>query len=247
MENRIIFREMLTELKAAAEADGMLTRAQVREILKNMPLEEKHFQLIYEYLAEQNIRVVESKEETGEAALEGRQSLTLYLDELSKLSEMTDEAETKLIEEARAGDAEAREALIERYLPLICGMAEEYENESLPVEDMIQEGNLGLLAAVQSLGDFDSAAACRAHILNRIRETMEAAASGGQEYQKLGADLVSRLNHLNEAVKNLERDLGHRVSAEELSAYLEMPLEEIRSLLNVSGDQIGLDDAADQR
>jgi DNA-directed RNA polymerase specialized sigma subunit len=54
----------------------------------------------------------------------------------------------------------------------------------------------------------------------------------------MGDGIISRVNHLNEAVNNLERDLEHKVSAEELSAYLDMPLEEIRDLLRMSGDQI---------
>ena len=49
------------------------------------------------------------------------------------------------------------------------------------------------------------------------------------------------MNHLNEAVQNLEQDLEHKVSAEELSVYLEMPLEEIIDLLRMSGDQIELE------
>ena len=57
----------------------------------------------------------------------------------------------------------------------------------------------------------------------------------------MGEGIVSRVNHLNEAVQNLEQDLEHKVSAEELSAYLEMPLEEIRDILRISGDQIELE------
>ncbi|MCD7812529.1 MAG: hypothetical protein LUH20_00490 [Lachnospiraceae bacterium] len=261
MENRIIFREKLTELKAAAEEKGgILTRAEIREMLKTMPLEEKHFQLIFDYLAEQKIRVVESEEEAklenagkGKAGMESagydedsetvpdeeeRRSLSLYVDELSSLSEINDAQELRLLEQIRGGDDGAKESLIGIYLPLICSMAEEYGEEVLPAEDLIQEGNLGLLSAVNSLGEFDSAAACRAHILNQIREAMEQAVSQGQDKHQMDEGLLSRINHLNEAVHNLERDLGHKVSAEEVSAYLEMPVEEIEDLLRVTGDQI---------
>lgn len=57
----------------------------------------------------------------------------------------------------------------------------------------------------------------------------------------MGEHIVSRVNHLNEAVKNLERDLEHKVSAEELSAYLDMPLKEIGDILRMSGDQIDIE------
>ncbi|MCD7817496.1 MAG: hypothetical protein LUH07_00355 [Lachnospiraceae bacterium] len=244
MENRIIFREMLTELKAAAEqSDGVLTQAEVREILKSMPLEENHFQLIYDYLAEQNIRVVKSKENSDmadpdEISGEERRSLSLYVDELSALTDGDNEEEIQLISLVQNGDSLAKERLIELYLPLICTMAEEYGEEVLPAEDLIQEGNMGLLNALEALGTFDSASACRVHILNTIRDAMEKAVRHSEDFHRMDDGLVSRINHLNEAVHNLERDLGHRVSAEEVSAYLEMPMEEIENLLRVAGDQI---------
>ncbi|MCD8348935.1 MAG: hypothetical protein LUD16_13540 [Lachnospiraceae bacterium] len=255
MENRIIFREKLTELKAAAdEAGGVLTKTKIREMLKTMPLEENHFQLIFDYLAEQKIRVVESEEtddgscrrpeEEDDAAQpdeEERRSLSLYVEELEALSEIDDAEEVRLLERIRSGDDGAKERLIGIYLPLICSMAEDYGEDVLPSEDLIQEGNLGLLSAVDSLGEFDSAAACRVHILNQIRETMEQAVSQGQDKHKMDEGLLSRINHLNEAIHNLERDLGHKVSAEEVSAYLEMPVEEIEDLLRVTGDQIETD------
>ncbi|MCC8102379.1 MAG: hypothetical protein LIP11_09055 [Clostridiales bacterium] len=257
MENRIIFREKLTELKMAADqAGGVLTKAEIREMLKTMPLEENHFQLIFDYLAEQKIRVVESEEETGNSRSlseeqedmdfvpsdeEERRSLSFYVEELEALSEIDDAEELRLLERLRSGDDEAREALIGIYLPLICSMAEEYGEDVMPSEDLIQEGNLGLLSAVDTLCEFDSAAASRAHILNQIREAMEQAVSTGRAEHGRVAGLRSTINHWNAAVHNLERDLGHKVSAEEVSAYLEMSLEEIEDLLRVTGDQIETD------
>lgn len=243
MENRIIFREMLSEIKKAADASGnIITRDEIKELLTGIPLEEEHYQLIYGYLAEQNIQVVDSKEEAGEMPQEGeRKSLSIYLDELAKLEKEAFPDEHLMLDAAIRGDREARSRLVESYLPLICEMAGGYEGDEIPVEDLIQEGNLGLLMALEKLQDFDSPAACRAHILNRINEAMEHAIQSGKDSRKMDEGIVSRVNHLNEAVQNLERDLEHKVSAEELSAYLEMPLEEIRDILRMSGDQIEIE------
>ncbi|MCD7762582.1 MAG: hypothetical protein LUI14_05185 [Lachnospiraceae bacterium] len=269
MENRIFFRERLTDLKTAAdEAGGVLTQTKIRDILKDLPLEEDHFRLINEYLAEQGIRVLESEEQAGsrkskdrqdktasdgkasdedaleeadpaeETSDESRRSLSMYLEELESLADVDDAEEIRLLECVRKGDSAAKERLIGLYLPMICTMAEEYEEETLASEDLIQEGNLGLLTAIDSLDTFESAAACRVHIINTVRGAMEKAMSDSRDGRKMDNGLLSRVNHLNEAVHNLERDLGHKVSAEEVSAYLEMPIEEIEDLLRVSGDQI---------
>ena len=239
MENKIIFREMLTEIKNEADAaGGIITREKIKEILKNLPLEEEHFQLIYDYLAEQNIHVLESEVDAQELPEGKNNSLSLYVEELMRMEQEVTEDEIELFHQVMREEEGAKARLIEWYLPMICDMANEYEGEEIPLEDLIQEGNLGLLTAMETLGEYDSPAACRAHILNSINEAMENAIRSGQENRKMGDGIVSRVNHLNEAVKNLERDLEHKVSAEELSAYLEMPLEEIRDILRMSGDQI---------
>ena len=75
MENKIIFREMLSEIKAAADVyDGQISKEEIREILSGMPLTEEHFGLIYEYLSGQNIRVTEERigqEEAESVASDG--------------------------------------------------------------------------------------------------------------------------------------------------------------------------------
>lgn len=135
MENKIIFREMLTEIKKAAdEAGNRISHEKIKELLSGIPLEEEHFQMIYDYLAQQNIRVVESEEEAEELPDEdGRKSLAIYLEELEALGAESFEDEHELIERAIAGDVSAKNRLIEGYLPLICEMASEYEGNELPV------------------------------------------------------------------------------------------------------------------
>lgn len=240
MENKIIFREMLTEIKKAADAAGnVITKDEIRSLLKGLPLEEEHFEMVYKYLDSQKIHVVESKEVLQEAP---ERSLSLYLEELSELSDEASEDEQELLRRAMLGDENARSALIESYLPLICEMAGEYSGSEIPAEDLIQEGNLGLLMAMNKLAKFDNPAAGRAHLLNSINQAMEQAIEMSRESKQMDEGIVSRVNHLKEAADNLERDLGHKVSAEELSAYLEMPLEEIRDVLRMSGDQFELEE-----
>ncbi len=246
MENRIIFREMLSEIKAASDVHGgQITKEEIREILSGMPLMEEHFALIYEYLAGQNIRVTEEREDSTQKVAAGTDGesggLGAYLHRLLELAEESFEDEHALLGRVMRGDEAAKARLIESYLPLIGEAAGNFESEEVLLEDLIQEGNLGLLEALDSLGQFDSPAACSAHILNSINEAMAQVVMDSREKREADGNIVSRVNHLNEAVKNLERDLEHKVTAEELSAYLEMPLQEIRDILRMSGDQIELD------
>ena len=245
METRIIFREILSTIKNKADSSGkFITRDEIKELLKDIPLEEEHYELVYSYLKEQNIRVGDSREELEEELNEADrpEGLTLYAEEMIRLEKEQGSEDASLISRMLAGDQKARDELIHQYLPVICEMASSLSRTCrLPVEDLIQEGNLGLLMALQDLSRIESAAACHAHIVNSINDALNEAISFGEEQQKGAKGIVDRVNHLNEAVHNLEEELGRKVSAAELSAYLDMPLDEIADVLRMSGDQIELE------
>ncbi len=94
---------------------------------------------------------------------------------------------------------------------------------------------------MDTLDTFDSPAACQAHLLNCVNQAMEDAIHANEETKKSNEGIVSRVNHLNEAIHNLEEELEHKVSVDELSAYLEMPAAEIEDVLRMSGDQIEIE------
>lgn len=78
-------------------------------------------------------------------------------------------------------------------------------------------------------------------MLNCVNQAMEDAIHANEETKKSNEGIVSRVNHLNEAIHNLEEELEHKVSVDELSAYLEMPAAEIEDVLRMSGDQIEIE------
>ena len=253
-EQRFVFRERLTGLKElAASKENILTKSEIRAFFDGTPLEDSHFEMIYQYLKEQRIQIADTDEEAEEARTGGNPgSLSFYLSDLESLGNRGETGENsgtlipqgatlELFQAVAEGDTAAREKLVELYLPVVCELAGEYEGKELPVEDLIQEGNIGLLLALDSLEEFDSLAACQAHVLNEINRAMETAVRESGDIRHLGEQLAGRANHLNEAVKNLEEELEHKVTIEELSAYLDMPLEEIKDILRIAGDAIELD------
>ena len=137
-------------------------------------------------------------------------------------------------------DEDARKELIDWYLPFICRLAGENESPEIPAEDLIQEGNLGLLTALDELEELESAAAYQAFLLNKISRAMEQALLWDKKEKEFGEKLAGRAERLHQAARNLEEELEHKVSAEELSAFLDIPLEEIQDLMRMSADQIGM-------
>ncbi len=256
-DHRIVFRERLTDLKKLADSrENILAKTEIREFFDGTPLDDAHFEMIYDYLRGQRIQIADTGEEAEEARTGQNQgSLSLYLSELEELQSrdvfegtsgtlFPPEATAELFQRVAAGEAAARSRMVELYLPAVCELAQEYEEKELgkelTVEDLIQEGNVGLLLSLDTIGTFESLAACQAHILNGISRAMENVVKESGDIRHMGEQLAERVNHLNEAIKNLEEDLEHKVTIEELSAYLDMPLEEIRDILRIAGDAIEL-------
>lgn len=260
MEQKIIFREMLSEIKELADhKGGRLTVAQIDDFFADAKLTREQLEMIYEYLESQRIQVegwkreknpslfrekaTETVEEeiTQDEAEEREQTsaMEVYLEELEKIVSLEPAEELELFRKAAAGDLLSKNRLAEAYLPVICEMAGEYEGSEISSEDLIQEGNMGLLLALEELELMDSLAASQAQLLNRVNRHMEKVLREQQEEKNLGDGIVKRVNHLSQAIHNLEEELEHKVSVEELSAYLEMPMEEIRDILKMAGD--GLD------
>lgn len=278
MEQRIIFREMLSEIKLLADSrNNRLTTAEIDDFFSNAHLEKAQLEMIYEYLISQKIKVEgyqkgeknsfsdredtvqESKEEQEasekktvssrkgekEGHLSGEEeplySLELYLEEVGQIEKPDEKEEFRLFSLASEGDAGAKSRLVEIYLPMVCEMAGEYEGKDFLAEDLVQEGNVGLLLAVDGIEKQDSLAAYRACLMNAVSQFMQESLQDQKDIREMGDGIAKRVNHLNEAIHNLEEELEHRVSVEELSAYLEMPVEEIRDILKMAGDEIKIE------
>lgn len=269
MEQRIIFREMLSEIEALADSrNNRLTTAEIDEFFSNAHLEKEHLEMIYEYLAGQKIEVsgyqkgkknrftnIEGKdiqpsgERDSETMAEAKDtgntaqpfSLELYLEEVGQIKKPDEKEELRLFSLAVRGDAEAKRRLVEIYLPMVCELAGEYEGGDCLAEDLVQEGNMGLLLAVDAMEKQDSLAAYRACLMNAVNQFMQDTIQDQKDIREMGDGIAKRVNHLNEAIQNLEEDLERKISVDELSAYLEMPEEEIRDILKMAGDEIKIE------
>lgn len=265
MQNKIIFREMLSEIKKLADQKGnRLTREEVRDFFAKAGLNQEQLELIYDYLAGQKIEVEgrstgrkgkiqgsetedgaekmsvgKAAEETAEGDEEpGIDFLGMYLADLDKIDEVSKEERQLLFDQAAAGSSAAKNRLAQQYLKIVYELSMTYVGGQLPKEDLIQEGNVGLLLALDTLERREGLEDYENYIFRAVQEAMEEAIELSQDTRDMDEEIAGRVNHLNEAILNLQEDLGHKVSMEELSVYLEMPLEEIRDILRMAGDEM---------
>lgn len=264
MQEKIIFREMLSELKAYADTkNNVLSKEEIKEFFKNAHLTDEQYEFIYEYLGSQKIEVEgyqkavpEAEEATdkgdqAETPLQDSQEedtfLNMYLEDLaaSDIKELTEEEELALFNQAAGGDAMAKSRLIEQNLKRVYDLVMEYNNTQLPKSDLIQEGNVGLILVMDALEQQKTLSDYQEYMKKEILQVLDDAEQEQKDFKHDDQQIVEQVNYLNEAIKNLEVDLERKVSLEELSAYIEMPAEEIEGILKMAGDEIELKDQGD--
>ncbi len=251
MEERVIFRERLSEFKEmAARRGGAVTRQEVEDFFAHAALESGQIDMICEYLESQLIRVegykpktahvFEKQEEAGgetENDLPRSESLQRYLDEIGDILMPENDVLLALFDEASEGSSRARDELVRLYLPSVCSMAGQYEQEAVTAEDLIQEGNIGLMMAVAGIEKQENLAAYQAILFNRVSAHMEEMIRRDSIVSDGSKGMLGKVAHLHEAIRNLTQELEHSVSIDELSAYLEIPREEIVDILNLTGSE----------
>ena len=200
--------------------------------------------MIYAYLGQMGIEVYDPK--TEEMSHDGmhRPSLESYLEELDAISELPPEVELQMFHQAAQGDRQSRDVLVSRYLAAACDLAGEFERKDrrIDAEDLIQEANVGLLIAMDELEKETSLAAYRVKLLNRITQYLEERIQQMLDELSSEAKVLNRMNRLAQSVHELEEQLEHKPSIEEVSAYLDLTTEEIQNLLKIGGEKLTIED-----
>ena len=170
-------------------------------------------------------------------------SLEIYLEELDRFAPLPEDVELQFFDKAALGDREAARILTERYLTTVCDLASEFENERSGVdsEDIVQEANTGLVMAVSELKKQESLSAYRVYLLNYVTSYLEESVRNLEEMMRSDTRIVNRMNKLADTIRELENELGHRPSAEELSVFLDLSVVDIRDLMRIGGESLAAD------
>jgi RNA polymerase nonessential primary-like sigma factor len=154
----------------------------------------------------------------------------LYLNEIGASPLLTAEEEVRLARLAQQGDEDARNHMIESNLRLVVKIARRYMNRGLAFLDLIEEGNLGLIRAVEK---FDPERGFRFSTYGTwwIRQTIERAIMNQTRTIRLPIHIVKEINTYLRAARSLAQKLDHEPSAEEIAELLDKPLEDVERML----------------
>jgi RNA polymerase primary sigma factor len=169
-----------------------------------------------------------------------RYSLEKYLDEISQISLLTPEEEIDLTRRIKQGNQEALHKLIGANLRFVVKVAKEYQNQGLPLTDLINEGNLGLIKAAKR---FDETRGFKfiSYAVWWIRQSILKSLAEHSRVVRLPLNRVGLISKVNQLVRTLEQQFNREPSYEEISNELEISIPDISEAMSSSAFHISLD------
>ncbi len=167
-------------------------------------------------------------------------AFNLYLKEVAKTQLLTPQEEIQLAERIKKGDEEAAQQMIKANLRLVIKIAHDYEHYGLPLLDLINEGNIGLMKAVKRF-DPNKGGKLSTYGSWWIKQSIKRALSDQSKTIRLPAHVVEKLSKMRRASSKLEEYLGHEPSDDQLAGELKISARRVSELRNASTTTISLD------
>ena len=164
----------------------------------------------------------------------------MYLKEIGKVPLLTAEEEIELAKRMEEGDEEAKKRLSEANLRLVVSIAKRYVGRGMLFLDLIQEGNLGLIKAVEKF-DYSKGYKFSTYATWWIRQAITRAIADQARTIRIPVHMVETINKLVRVSRQLLQQLGREPSPEEIAAEMNMPVERVREILKISQEPVSLE------
>ncbi len=167
-------------------------------------------------------------------------SVRMYLREIGRIALLTGEEEIRLAKRMGQGDVTAKKRLIEANLRLVVSIAKKYIGRGLTLLDLIQEGNTGLLRAVEKF-DYKKGFKFSTYATWWIRQAITRAIADQARTIRIPVHMVETINKLIRVQRQLVQDLGREPSPEEIAAEMSLPIEKVEHILKISQETVSLE------
>ncbi len=164
----------------------------------------------------------------------------MYLKEIGKVPLLTPEEEVELAKQMSEGDENAKHRMTEANLRLVVSIAKRYVGRGMLFLDLIQEGNLGLIKAVEKF-DYTKGYKFSTYATWWIRQAITRAIADQARTIRIPVHMVETINKTIRVSRQLLQELGHDPSAEEIAAEMDMPVDKVRDILKIAQEPVSLE------
>jgi RNA polymerase primary sigma factor len=242
-----VLSEDLRHLLDTAEQAGTVRHAELAEVLEPLELNELELEALQRELEQRGIDVVE-EEKAPEKPPEApppvyettTDALQLFLREAGRHPLLTAAQEVELAKRIERGDMQAKQRMIQSNLRLVVSIAKNYRNQGLPFLDLIQEGTLGLIRAVEKF-DWRRGFKFSTYATWWIRQAVARALADKARTIRMPVHIVERLQKLNKAERILWTQLGREPTLEEVAEEASLPIEQAREVKAAAHASTSLD------
>ncbi|HIR35726.1 MAG TPA: RNA polymerase sigma factor RpoD [Candidatus Faecimorpha stercoravium] len=244
------FREKLKLLlELAKKKKNVLETSEVADMFQDLNIPAEMMEKVYDYLEKNNIDVIGSMEEIPEeedldlSLPEGisiDDPVRMYLKEIGKVPLLSADEEIELAKKMEKGDEAAKQRLAEANLRLVVSIAKRYVGRGMLFLDLIQEGNMGLIKAVEKF-DYRKGYKFSTYATWWIRQAITRAIADQARTIRIPVHMVETINKLIRVSRQLLQDLGRDPTPEEIAEELDMPVGKVREILKVAQEPVSLE------
>ena len=261
---QMTFEEKLQKLAELAKIKkNVLENREILDFFRGEILDPEKLDRIYDFLDSQHVDVLRLEEIEPDLFLEEEMEeeeevtadpmdlsvpdgisladpIRMYLKEIGKIPLLSTEEEIELAKRMEKGDEEARKKLAEANLRLVVSIAKRYAGRGMQFLDLIQEGNLGLIKAVEKF-DYRKGYKFSTYATWWIRQAITRAIADQARTIRIPVHMVETINRLIRTSRQMVQELGREPTPEELAKKLDMPVERVREIKKISQDPVSLE------
>ena len=247
-------KQVLKELLESGKQKGRLTTKEISDALEELDYDVEQVDKLYDTFEAYNIEIVEDDggESIAPASNEELESVLsadgisiddpvkVYLKEIGRVPLLSAEAEVELAIRMSEGDVAAKKRLSEANLRLVVSIAKRYVGRGMQFLDLIQEGNLGLIKAVEKF-DHTKGFKFSTYATWWIRQAITRAIADQARTIRIPVHMVETINKVKKVNSQLLHENGHEPTNEQIAEKLEMPVEKVREIMRVAQEPVSLE------
>ena len=247
-------KQVLKELLESGKQKGRLTTKEISDALEELDYDVEQVDKLYDTFEAYNIEIVEDDggESIAPASNEELESVLsadgisiddpvkVYLKEIGRVPLLSAEEEVELAIRMSEGDVAAKKRLSEANLRLVVSIAKRYVGRGMQFLDLIQEGNLGLIKAVEKF-DHTKGFKFSTYATWWIRQAITRAIADKARTIRIPVHMVETINKVKKVNSQLLHENGHEPTNEQIAEKLEMPVEKVREIMRVAQEPVSLE------
>ena len=259
-ETEVTFEQVKDQLTEIGKKRGVLTYEEIAERMANFEIESDQMDEYYEFLGEQGVELLgeagtEADPNVQELAKEEEFDLNdlsvppgvkindpvrMYLKEIGRVDLLSANEEINLAKRIEEGDDEAKRRLAEANLRLVVSIAKRYVGRGMLFLDLIQEGNMGLMKAVEKF-DYRKGYKFSTYATWWIRQAITRAIADQARTIRIPVHMVETINKLIRVQRQLLQDLGREPTPEEIGEDMELTPDKVREILKIAQEPVSLE------